>query len=84
MIQRLKAHWLRRRIAARGGRPRRGIAPYDDVTTDLREAGVAVDPYAVPVEDFQAYVGAAGYDRLEYYDHGHDPFAREKCLEHFV
>jgi SAM-dependent methyltransferase len=84
MIQKLKAKWVRRRVASRGGRPVRGYVEYQDVTPELRDAGVRVEPYRISIEDFEAYVLEAGYAGLPYYDHGRVPAAREKYLEHYV
>ncbi|MDH3205945.1 MAG: methyltransferase domain-containing protein [Gemmatimonadota bacterium] len=84
MLQRLKAQWVRNRVRARGGRPVRGYVEYQDVTPELRESGVRVEPYHVPREDFDGYVDKAGYASLSYYDHGRIPAALEKYLEHYV
>ena len=84
MIQKLKAKWLRRRIQSRGGRPVRGIVEHEDVTPELRDAGVKVESYEIPLEGFDAYIQEAGYAGLPYYDHGRAATAREKYLEHYV
>ena len=61
-----------------------GVVEYQDISSGLRDVGVRLASYAVPVADFDAYVERAGYAALDYYDHGREPSAREKYLEHFV
>jgi hypothetical protein len=84
VLKYLKARGLRGHVRAQGGRPRRGLVKYEDITDDLRASGVDMRAYAVPVVDFESYVDTAGYRLLDYYGHTRDPAAREKCLEHFV
>jgi len=75
---------MRRDIRARGGKPVHGVVPYEDVTPDLEASGVRVEPYSVRAAGFDDYVRRAGYASLPYYDHGREPAAHEKYLEHFV
>lgn len=84
MLQKLKARRVRHRIGTRGGHPVRGRVEYHDISADLSDAGVRLEPYHVPIEDFDAYVEKAGYAALPYYDHGRAPSSREKYLEHYV
>lgn len=84
MLQKLKARWLRRRIRAQGGLPMNGYVEYVDIAPELGAEGIRVDSYTIDVADFDRYVEAAGYSGLDYYDHGRDPNAREKYLEHYV
>jgi SAM-dependent methyltransferase len=84
MLSRLKAARTRRHFTARGGRVVRGHVEYRDITPQLVDRGVEVEPYTVDVDDFEDYVERAGYSGLSYYDGGRVPTSREKYLEHYV
>jgi len=84
VLRRLKAARTRRHFEELGGHVVRGRIDYEDITRELERAGVKVEPYAVDVGAFEAYIGKAGYARLPYYDGGRVGTAREKYLEHFV
>jgi SAM-dependent methyltransferase len=84
MLRKLKAARTRRHFTARGGRVVRGRVEYRDITPQLEDMGVVVEPYVVDVADYEAYVERAGYSRLSYYDGGWVPTSREKYLEHYV
>jgi len=61
-----------------------GVVPYEDITTELEDAGVRVRPWTVDAAAVDDYVRRAGYAALPYYEHGQAPNAYEKYLEHHV
>lgn len=84
MLGKLRAARTRRHFTARGGQVVRGHVEYRDITAQLVDTGVAIEPYTVDVADFERYVERAGYSGLSYYDGGRVATSREKYLEHYV
>ena len=61
-----------------------GVVPYEDITPELRAAGIRVRPWTVDATGVADYVQKAGYASLPYYDRGAAPNAYEKYLEHYL
>lgn len=84
MLKDLKASRTRRHFMRRGARVVRGMVESRDVSPELANAGIDVEPYEVDVRGLDRYIQEAGYSRMSYYDGGRVRTSREKYLEHYV
>lgn len=56
----------------------------DTLRRQLTHHGFPPRPFVVSLSDFERFVGVARYWSRPYYSYGHDAYAVEKYLEHFV